>query len=316
MTGLAQSTEVAAPAERAEVSESTKPIQPTAPARGKQRWLDPLRAGRHALGWLACGVAGSMAIAWFIVFGPGETGSRAEWFFGAVVFVVVIVAMWQNLSVQRQAKQAATEAGERLRSELVAVDERLAREMTLTERLLRSEIEVQEKLHRAEMEAQRELARVERSHLVRFLQKQAMIEVSRAVSVHTQLLASLWNQSAGILRNADRGEREKAMAPIFEQISQVVNDFSVELDNAYLLIEDVGLHEALNRVNEAALMAIRVAEDIHVAVVEGREPQSNPIPSVQRLMHGRAAEARRLAWDLLRTTLDDSKARRLDGSRV
>jgi hypothetical protein len=94
------------------------------------------------------------------------------------------------------------------------------------------------------------------------------------------------------------------MTPIFEQIGHVVNDFSVELDNAHLLVEDDRLHHALDRVNEAALMAIRVAEDVHVAVVEGHVTEPNSIPSVQRLMHTRAAEARRLAWDLLRTGLD------------
>ena len=61
---------------------------------------------------------------------------------------------------------------------------------------------------------------------------------AQEVAPNDMLLATLWNQSASILRNQDRDERERAMLPIFEQISQVVNDFSVELDNAYLLIED------------------------------------------------------------------------------
>jgi hypothetical protein len=99
------------------------------------------------------------------------------------------------------------------------------------------------------------------------------------------------------------------MHPIFEQISQVVNEFSVELGNAHLLIEDDRLHHALNRVNEAVLMAIRVAEEVHDAVVEGRAPQPNPIPPVQQLMQARASDARRLAWELLRTGLDDSATR-------
>jgi hypothetical protein len=308
MTGLAQSTSAAEPSERAEVGDSTEPVQLAMPVRRAPRWRAPI-GGWRGIGWLACGVAGSMAIAWFIVLSPGEIGSKAEWFFGAVVFVVVMVTMWQTLSIQRQAKQDVAEAAERLRKELAAAEERSARELAQAQTLHRAEKEAQQKLHCAEMEAQRELARVERIHLLEQLQKQAMIEVSRAVSAHTQMLATLWNQGASILREEDRDEREKAMNPIFEQISQVVNDFSVELDNAHLVVEDDRLHHALNRVNEAALMAIRVAEDVHVAVVEGRELQSNPLPAVQRLMHGRAAEARRLAWELLRTGLDDSRAR-------
>ncbi|MGH3674907.1 MAG: hypothetical protein ACRDU5_04050 [Mycobacterium sp.] len=283
------------------MSDRTQPVQRRAPVRQAPRWPE--------IGWLAWGVAATLVIAWFILFAPGELGSKADWFFGAVVFCVVMVAMWQTLTVRHQAKQDAADSAERLRSELAAAEERTARELDRTQTLHRAEMEAQQKLHSAEMEAQRELARIERSHLLKQLQKQAMIEVSRAVSAHTQMLATLWNQGANILRNEDRDEREKAMNPIFEQISRVVSDFSVELDNAHLLIEDDRLHHALNRVNEAALTAIQVAEEVHLAVVDGREPESNPIPPVQRLMHERAAEARRLAWDLLRTGLDDRAVR-------
>jgi hypothetical protein len=314
VTGLAQSTRAAEPTQRGEVSDSTEPIQQAAPVRRAPRGLAPIQ-GWRGIGWLACGVAGGIAIAWFILLSPGEIGSKAEWFFGAVVFVVVLVAMWLTLTIQRTAKQDAADAAERLRNELTAAEERSKRGLALTQSLHRAEmeaqqklhdaeIEAQQKLHRAEMDAQQELARTERIHLLKQLQRQAMIEVSRAVSNHTQMLATLWNQGASVLLNEDRDEREQAMNPIFERISQVVNDFSVELDNAHLLIEDDRLHHALNRVNEAALMAIRVAEDVHIAVVEGHAPEPNPIPPVQRLMHARAAEARRLAWDLLRTGLD------------
>jgi hypothetical protein len=260
--------------------------------------------GWRAVGWLACAVAGCAAIVWFIVLSPGEIGSKAEWFFGAVVLVVIMVAMWQTVTIQRTATQEAAAADERLREELRAAEERSARELALTQSMHQAELEAQKQLHHAELAAQKELAAVERGHLVRQLQKQAMIEVSRAVSAHTHLLATLWDQGARILHNAERDEREKAMNPIFEQISQVVKDFSLELDNAHLLMEDDRLHDALDRINEAALMAIRVAEEVHVAVIDGRTPEHNPIPAAQQLMQTRAAEARRLAWDLLRTGVE------------
>jgi len=98
------------------------------------------------------------------------------------------------------------------------------------------------------------------------------------------------------------------MNPIFEEISRVVNDFSVEVSNANVLIEDDRLHRALNQVNEAAAMAIRVAADVHDAVVEGRTPKPDSIRTVQRLMHTRAAEARSLAWQLLRHDIDGKRA--------
>jgi hypothetical protein len=345
MTELAQAAKAAEPLEPGEVNGSAKPTGQSEPGRLEPLWLEAI-GGRRGLGWLTCGVAGTLAICWFIFFSPGESGSKAEWFFGSVVFCVVLVAMWQTVNIQRQAaqiaaeaaerlqkelvaaEQNAAEAAERLRKELVAAEERSARELALTrtlhqtemearqtlhqtemearQTLHQTEMETRQTLHQTEMEAQWKLARVERTHLLERLQQQAMIEVSRAVSAHTQILAALWNEAARVLRIEDRDERESAMTPIFEQISQVVNDFSVELGNAHLLIDDNRLHQALNRVNEAAVMAVRVAEEVHVAVVEGHAPEPSPIPQVQRLMYARAAEARRLAWDLLRTGLGDS----------
>jgi hypothetical protein len=304
MTGLAESTRGAEDSERVEVRTPSELMAVTVPVRQGPRWFAAIE-GWRGIGWFATGVAGSVAIGWFIFVSRGEIGSKADWFFGAVVFCVVVVTMWQTLNIQRQANQDAAHAEERHRTELAAAEEHAARELALIRTLHRVEIEAKEKSHRAELEAQRELARVERLHLVNQLQKQALTEVSRTVNGNTQLLATLWKHAANILSIDDLDERELAMTPIFEQISQVVNEFSVEVSNAHLLIEDDRLHRALDRVNEAVLMGIRVAEDVHDAVVQRSAPQLNPVPPVQRLMQSRAAEARQLAWSLLRAGLDE-----------
>jgi hypothetical protein len=304
MTGLAESTRAAEDSERGEVSTSAELMPATAQVSHRPGWFVAIE-GWRGIGLFACGVAGALAVGWFIFLSRGEIGAKADWFFGAVVFCVVMVTMWQTVAIQRRANQDAAEAAERLRVELAAADERSARELALIQSLHRVEMEAKEKLYRAEVEAQRELARVERINLVNQLQKQALIEVSRTVNGHTQMLATLWNQAASILTIEDRNERELAMNPIFERISQVVNEFSVEVSNAHLLVDDDRLHRALSRVNEAVLMGIRVAEDVHDAVVDGSAPQANPVPSVQRLMQSRAAEARHLAWVLLRSGLDE-----------
>jgi hypothetical protein len=307
MTGLVQSTRAAEDSESDEPSAATEPMSPTVPVSRGPRWFAAIE-GWRGIGLFACGVAGSLAIAWFIVFSRGEIGAKADWFFAAVVSCVVMVTMWQTLNVQRQANLNAAQAAERLSAQLAAAEERAARELALSQALHRVEMEARERLYRSEVEAQQELARVERTHLINQLQKQAMIEVSRAVNRHTQMLATLWNEGARILRIDNRDQREQALHPIFEQISQVVNDFSAEIGNAQLLVEDERLHRALNHVNEAALLAVRVAQDVHEAVVEGRTPQRNPFPPVQRLLHTRAAEARSLAWELLRAGLDSTRA--------
>lgn len=305
MTGLAQSTRVAEPSRR-DVIDDTQPLVLPHPERPAPPRRAPLGRWR-GIGWLAGGLAGALAMAWFIFLSPGEIGTRAEWFFGAAIFCVVMVSMWQTITIQRQAIQNAEEAARRSRKEFSAAEARSARELALTRALHQAEMDAQQNLHRAEMAAQQELARVEHVRLRQQLEKQALIEVSRAVNAHTRMLATLWNEGASVLRIEDRDEREQAMNPIFEQISQVVNDFSVELSNAHLLVQDDRLHKALDLVNEAAVMAVRVAEEVHVAVLEGHAPQPNPIPPVQRLLHSRAAEARRLAWDLLRNGLDESR---------
>ena len=322
MTGLVEPTTADDQSERGEEQDSTGPLPDDVPARRDDGWFAAIN-GWRGIGWLACGAAGGLAIAWFIVFSPGEMGPKADWFFGAVVFAVVLVTAWQTMNIQREANRRVAEAGERLRIELAAAERRSAREMELTQKLheaqmelhnaqlesrqkaYRAEIESRQQAHRAEMDAAQRQARIERSHLVNQLQRHAVTEVSRGVSAQTQMLATLWNQGASILHSKDRVEREQSMLPIFEQIGQVVNDFSVELSNAHHIVEDERLNQALEGVNEAVLMGIRVAQEVSEDVIDGRSPEPNPIPAVQRLMHERAAEARRLAWDLLRAGLDD-----------
>lgn len=257
-------------------------------------------------GWLLGAVAGVAAIVWFVFFGPGETGSKAQWFFGAVVFVAVLVSLWQTQRIARLAARAAVDADERWKREIAAAQERSARELALIRSIHEAELDAQRELSRAELAAQVELARVERAQLLAQQQKMAMIEVSRAVNAQTQALASLWNQGAGILQMADRQARERAMNPVFEQIGQVVSDFSVELANAHLLVEDDRIHRALDLLSEAVLAAMHVAEDLHRSVVDGEAPPSNPVSAAQRLIGERAAQARHLAWSLLRAGLDDA----------
>ncbi|UGU30948.1 hypothetical protein LT350_31350 [Mycolicibacterium smegmatis] len=259
---------------------------------------------RTGIGWLVCGVAGTLTIAWYILAAPGELGSKAEWFFGAVVFVAVAVTMWQTVTFARQAQHDAADAAEKLRAELAAADQRAALELASAKKRHRTELEAQQKLHASEMAAQREIARIERRHLADQLQKQAMIEVSRSVATHTRMLASLWSEGARCMALEDRAEREKAMNAIFEQIGHVVTEVSVEIDNAHLLCQDDRLHEALDRVNDAVLMAIRTAEELHDDVLQGRTPQEGAVREARRRLTERATEARRLAWSLLRTGLE------------
>jgi hypothetical protein len=143
MTGLVQqSTRAAEDSERGEGSTFTELIPASVPdSRGSRRisW--------RAIGWFACGLAGSAAIAWFILLSPGEIGSKAQWFFGAVVLCVVVVSIWQFVTIQRLARRDAAEAAERHREELAAAEERAMRELAMTQRLHRTQMEAQQRMH-------------------------------------------------------------------------------------------------------------------------------------------------------------------------
>src|SRR5215210_1985787 len=260
MTGVVESSTADDQSERGEAPERADPTPEPAFARREASGVFAAIDGWRGVGWLSCGAAGGLAIAWFILLGPGEMGSKSDWFFGAVVLGAVLVLMWQTVNVQRQANRRAAEAADRLRQEMAAAEERmlrdraaaearsaaelaaaedrLARELAQNRKLHEAELESRQQTHRAELDAQRRQASLERTHLRNQLQKQAVIEVSRAVSLHTQMLATLWNRGAGILSSTRRDEREQAMQPIFEQIGQVVNDFSVELANAHRIVDD------------------------------------------------------------------------------
>ena len=320
MTGLVESTTAGTTEQR-----STVPGPAQRPDSGGG-WFAAID-GWRGIGWLSCGAAGGFAIGWFILLAPFEVGSKADWFFGAGVLCLAFVSLWQTVSVQRQANQRAAAAAERLRSEVLAAHERMARELDAArqrhevelesqrklhaaelesqQKLHEAELQSQQRLHRAELDEQHRQAQLEHRHLRNEIQRQAIIEVSRGVGQHTHALATLWDRGASILSAADRSEREQAMRPIFEQIGQVVNDFSIEIANAHRIVDDDRLHQALTGVNEAVLMAIGVAQDVSADIVDGRVPKPDRVSQAQRLMQERAAEARRLAWDLLRTGLDD-----------
>jgi hypothetical protein len=327
------------------MTEPTEPSEPSEPVAGEGEVVDDerLELDRSAqprvsdrepgwfvaidrwrgIGELSLGFAIGIVIVWFFCFSHLVVRPNSDWVVGAGAFAAVAVVLWQAnriqrqaQEVQRQAKDDAHEAAERLARELAAAQEGLRREFAAAQEGLRREFAAAEarsagelaharELHRVELDAQKELARIQRVHLLELQQKQALAEVSRAVSAHTHMLATLQNQGAKILAIQDRAERELAMDAIMEQLGRVVQDFLVELGNAHLLIEDDRVHEALDRVNAVALKAVGVAEDVRVAVVEGYEPDPNPIPPVQELMQTRAADARNLAAELLRTGNED-----------
>src|SRR5947199_9574342 len=106
MTGLVQSARATEDSVRRDVDASSGPAASAAPPQSPVS-PEPRRLGWHGIGWFACGVAGALAIAWFIFFSRGELGSKADWFFGAVVFCAVMVSVWSIVACLRQDSRRA-----------------------------------------------------------------------------------------------------------------------------------------------------------------------------------------------------------------
>ncbi|MGO9103845.1 MAG: hypothetical protein ACLP9Y_32115 [Mycobacterium sp.] len=132
-----------ASADSAEAGNSTGPPEPT--RRGPGAW---------GIAAIVCGAVAVALLIAALILVHWDVGSKAEWCAGTGAFAAVIVALWQTISIQRQAKDDAKEAQKRLRHELAAAEQRSAREL-----------ENARELHRVELEHQREVARVQRVHL-------------------------------------------------------------------------------------------------------------------------------------------------------
>ena len=110
-TGAAPST--VAPALR----HALRRLDPSLPLSGVAT-VDELVAGSLQRPRSLSLLVGALAIVGYLVFGPGASGSKAEWFFGAVVLVAMMLTMWLTLTIQRQSKNDVARADERLRREL------------------------------------------------------------------------------------------------------------------------------------------------------------------------------------------------------
>lgn len=289
------------------MTEATEGAEPPQQGRANPPRGFAVIGGWRGMGWLALGFVPAAAFMWLVLFSGIQTGSKADWFAGVSTFTAVVVALVLTARITRQVEADAAKAYEGLRRELAEAELRTRTELAAAEQRSADELAHALELHRVELDAQKELAHAQRVHLLELQQKQALAEVLRAVSAHTRMLATVWNRGAKILEIKDRAEREQAMDAIMEPLGQVVQDFWVELGNANLLIEDDRLHEVLNRVNGAAVKAVHVAEDVRTAVVDGQVPDPNPIPPVQEVMHERAADARRVALELLQTGHEDQQ---------
>lgn len=213
----------------------------------------------------------------------------------------VIVALWQSTVVRRQTQAEGIDAAKRLQNELAAANERTGREVAAAEERSRRELEAAEARHRAEIENQQQLARIQRVHLSEQQQKQALIEISRAVNAHTHMLATLWVEGAKILKLEERADRQLAFHTVSEQLGRCVHNSALEIENARMLVEDERLIEAIEGIRDATEKAVFVGDLVRISVTEGTPPPASLIPDAQALLQQASAQARELAVEILRT---------------
>jgi hypothetical protein len=129
--------------------------------------------------------------------------------------------------------------------------------------------------------------------------------VSRAAGACTHELATLVAETSRIVNGPTRQERDDALKPISKQIAARVHDLSAEIWGAHMLTNNDQLHDALDRINAAALkgpeaeMAYR-----NTAVNHGNTPMATPIFMAMEELQRVIGDAGRLAGRLLVTGSD------------
>ena len=153
-----------------------------------------------------------------------------------------------------------------------------------------------------ELRSAHNLARVDRIHLLEQRQKQALIEVSRAVAKHTYLMDTLWGQAAQLGRSTvTEHEREWWFGPITEKLGEAAENTAMECANAQMLMEHEQLIAAVEQIRDAADKGMQAAKCVREQVISGRPPDPNAIPYAISFMRETVKVARVWATDLLRT---------------
>lgn len=233
------------------------------------------------------------AIGWLVAIHL-DMGPKAEWFSGFATVAAVGVALWQTLSIQRQAKADAADAAKRLQDEIDAAEQRSTREL-----------ENARELHRVELEAQREIARVQRVHLREQEFKLALIRVSRAVNDYTHELATLVEQGRRVAKLTEKAEREDALLSLSKQLGSLAKDIQLEVSGARMFTRSDQLQEALNGVLAAVMHGPEAEIGFRQGVINrGQMPAPIAIFRAMEMMQQAVGAARQLAGDLLATGWD------------
>jgi hypothetical protein len=239
---------------------------------------------RHDIGWLLLGCSVGAFFSWLLIFSGWQTASKADWFAGIGSFAAVAVALWQSVTIRRQANAEAADARRRFRHELRAAEARSA----------------------AELAAQKELARVERRYRQEQEIKSALVDVARAVSDYGIVLASFWVESVDISKLPTRAEREVAFRPISRTLGEAVSRIAIECDSAEILIDHRELGEAVAELRVVVESVVWAVDEMRQRVERNDRPSMAPVHAAQVRMNDQATETRRLAWELLRTGVDET----------
>lgn len=250
------------------------PAEAQPPAKRARRPLNRLEVG-----WLLVGGAVGAFYGWLLIFSGWETGSKADWFAGIGSFAAVAVALWQSITIRRQADADAVAATNRLEYELAAAEARSA----------------------AELAAQKRLASVERTYRREQEVKSALVDVARAVSDYGMEIASFWVESVDISKLPTQREREVAFRPISRTLGEAVARIAIECDTAEILIEHEELGQAVAELRVVIEAVVWAADDMRRRVERDNRPNMAPVHAAQAQMVEQATETRRLAWKLLRT---------------
>jgi hypothetical protein len=194
----------------------------------------------------------------------------------------VVVALWQSLTIRRQAKDDANEAQQRLLHELAEAEKRS-----------RNELEHARHLH----EEQRRFRREQDF-------KMALIRVNRASESYTFELYDLTWEGEKIV-DLPKDERASALEAFERRFAQCRSGIHEELSNASVLTSETRLLDAVHRVREATSLASIHEHRIRVDLLERDiPPEHAAFDVVHNSLKNSIKAAQKLADELFVTSSD------------
>lgn len=226
------------------------------------------RQSRNAtqIGSRMCGVLSVGFLIAALLAADIETGSKAEWLSGIGTLTAVVVALWQTITIQKQAKEQAHEAQKHFERELMAAEERSAREL---------------------------------KHARTWEFKLVLIQLSKVIKAYRDYLGRLAEAGLNAYTFSDKAARQDALLEVRQEAT--AHDVSSEIVDALLLAQDDAIRQSLRQIQPLMVESFNADMRYRFSVRQGQEPDPSEILDSLRDIEEAIDSTRQIAAERLDT---------------